>query len=208
METTSLGTQTTYSYVKETDQNKAAKDKTDGKIYYLEAVKADMSPDNNQARNQIIDELMGLVDDQFESYSRALRDTKATKNILVKIASISLSGAAEFSGQTAAKALTAIDMGLKGGSAVVDVEAWNNQAPEMLINTMRAERAKIATEISLSKVKKLADYSLQAAIRDIIRYSNSGHVTWALTALAQQAADSAKISEATTLSIVLRSHIA
>lgn len=172
---TSLGTKTTYSY--------AASDSN-----YLAVYEAAPAPSKVQVRNQITDELMGLIDDEFEQFARRLHSDHAYKNVFVKVASIALTGAAPFSSSSAAKALAGIDTGLKGANEAVDVEAWGNQAPEILINTMRAERSEVAKEISIMKNESVSTYTLQAAIRDLIRYRNAGYVTSALTALARQTA--------------------
>ena len=184
MQVTSLGTKVTYTYADPADEN-----------YFLNGYDSLPLDKKQVKRNQVIEELMGLIDDDFEQFTRRLRAGKVAKNLMVKIASIALTGAAPFSSGPAAKALAGIDTGLKAASEAVDVEAWNKQVPEILINTMQAERAKVATDINTMMKKKVAEYSMQAAIRDLIRYRNAGHITPALAALARQAAESATTEE-------------
>jgi hypothetical protein len=45
------------------------------------------------------------------------------------------------------------------------------------------------------KSKGVSEYTLQAAVRDLIRYRNVGYVTSALAALSRQTAENAKTKE-------------
>jgi hypothetical protein len=180
-----LGTKTTYAYLNASDAS-----------YYLTAyANAQGDEAKRQVRNQVTDEVMHLVDDDFEAFTRHLRSDRAYKNVFVKVISIGLTGAAPFSSGAVAKVLGGIDTGLKGISETVDVEAWGNQAPAILIDTMRAERAKVAKEISLMRSQSIADYTLEGALKDVGRYRDAGFVTTALTALARQTSEAATASE-------------
>ena len=131
---------------------------------------------------------MGIVDNDYAEYEQALRSDRAYKDISVKILSLVLSGAATISSQGAAHTLAAVDTGLKGSSEAVDTAAFRNQAPELLINRMRATRAAIAEQIYKRMNDDEKQYPIEAARTDINHYYVAGSVTAALASLASSTA--------------------
>jgi hypothetical protein len=175
---TGLGTALTYDYLHTNSDN-----------YFLKRYQTPPAgEDQKTVRNRILFELMDLVDDDYSRFERALRSDKAYKDVIIKMVSLGLSGGATFAGQTTANILAGIDTGVKGASDAVDLKAWGNNAPEILINKMNADRAAVAAHIYQNMANSVAAYPLEAGIQDVIRYRNEGYVTPALASLAASTA--------------------
>lgn len=133
-----------------------------------------------------------MVDDEFHDFARRMRSDRAYKDTIAKVASLSLTGTASLVGGNASKTLAAIDTGLKGANAAVDLSVFRDYAPELLVNSMEARRAEVANEIFDGMAKGADQYPLHAGIRDVVSYFNQGSVTAALSALVADTADKAK----------------
>src|SRR5882724_4703976 len=103
--------------------------------------------DKKSIRNHITREVMDVVDKDFNKFKISLRSDYAYKEIVVKLISLGLSGAGSFAAQHTANVLAAIDTGLKGANDAVNLKAWANDAPEILINQMVALRDPIKAQI-------------------------------------------------------------
>ena len=148
----------------------------------------DAASDKQAERNSILFELMAIVDEDYSEYEKAVRTDRVYKDSLVAITSLALSGTATAMGGGAAATLAAIDTGIKGANAVVDKNAFSDQAPNILLNQMRTVRDNQATTIYKSMDSSVGDYSLDAGIRDISHYYRAGSVTAAVVALAAKTA--------------------
>jgi len=151
--------------------------------------------DRAAERNRILYELMGIIDDDFSKFERDLRSDRAYKDVLVAWTSISLTGVASLATTGVANILAAVDTGLKGANEAVDRNAFREKGPELLINTMRAQRARVAKNIYERMRETDAQYPLEAGLRDVVHYYHAGFVTAALAALAEETAKDAAESE-------------
>lgn len=143
-------------------------------------------------RNSILFELMSIVDEDFAEYQKAVRSDRAYKDTLVTITSLALTGTAAAVGGGAAATLAAIDTGIKGANAAIDKNAFNDTAPNILLNQMQTDRDNIAAIIYAGMSKSTAVYTLEEGLRDVGNYYRAGSVTAAVIALANKtAADSA-----------------
>jgi hypothetical protein len=160
-----------------------------------------------EVRNQILFELMGIIDDEFGRFERALSGTTRTKNFAVSSASMSLTGVATFATGSAAKILAAVDTGLKGINGAVDKDLLAGKASEALIYQMRANRSKVQSAIYGQMAKTDAEYPLEAGIHDLVEYFNEGSVTVALASLTQtvatQASTAASAAAAAKVNLVM-----
>lgn len=170
-----LGIPPTYNY----------KDPTAANYYKTAVVQAQ---DKRGQRNRVIFELMGIIDSDYATYEMALRSDRAYKDIAFKVVSLTLTGVASLAPELTAHRLAAIDTGLKGANESIDTTAFKNQAPELLINRMRANRSAVAQRIYDSMNNDESQYPIEAALRDVDSYYSEGSVTSALASLASSTA--------------------
>ncbi len=145
--------------------------------------------DSTLVRNRVLYELMGIFDDYYYKNTVNIRDGVVGKNLLVSFSGIATSFAAALAGGEQIKTvLSAISGGLQTINGTFDKEALLNTSVQALRFQMDASRAVVAAGIIEAMDKNLADYPLEAGLRDLIRYYDAGTVTSALTALAQTTA--------------------
>jgi hypothetical protein len=172
---TNIGVPRTYKY--------AESEATDPR-FFLTAYEG-AGTNKHEVRNRIIVELMGLIDDNYGEFERALSATARGKNFGVSTASIALTGVASFASGGTANVLAAIDTALKGISSSVDKDLLAGKATEALVYQMRANRSKRQQSIYESMKESVIDYPLEFGLRDLINYFNEGSVTFALVSLTQ-----------------------
>jgi hypothetical protein len=208
---TALGPNLTYTYIcgpeksKKKDPFKTASgsstDATPGKCpdsYFKAAYQSETDASKQKViRNRIIYELITVIDDDYAVYEIQIRLDRSWKDIVVSVVSIGLTGTATLAGKGAANTLAAVDTGIKGANAAVDTNLMRDKSTEILLNAMRANRAKVLQDIYAKLDSGTDKYPLEAAMSDLVRYYNEGSLTAALTSLATEtAADSKKQIEA------------
>jgi hypothetical protein len=181
---TVVGTSLTYSYTS-----------TNAGNFFKTAF--NQAADKKAERNRIIYELMGIIDSDFEKFAIRLRSDRAYKDTIISLVSLGLTGGASLSSKTTANILAAIDTGLKGGNDEVNLNAWGNDAPELLINKMNALRSTIQGRIYDNMKKEVTDYPLEAMISDMSDYYQAGSVTKALVDLNASTAKEAQEAKTT-----------
>jgi hypothetical protein len=161
---------------------------------YFKNAYEDASDDTERkiVRDRIIYELLTVIDDDYAVYEIEVRLNRSTKDTIVAIVSIGLTGAASLASKGAANTLAASDTGLKGANAAVDTNFMKDKTTEILLNAMRGNRAIELKKIYDSMSNEIKDYPLEAALRDLVAYYNEGSLTSALNALAAQTASNAK----------------
>jgi len=177
----SIGVPRTYKY--------AESEASDPRFFLTAYERADA--DKMEVRNRIIVELMGLIDDNYGEFERALSATTRGKNFGVSATSIALTGVASFASGGTANVLAAVDTALKGVSSSVDKDLLAGKATEALVYQMRANRSKRHQSIYESMKESTVDYPLEFGLRDLINYFNEGSVTFALVSLTQTVAGEA-----------------
>lgn len=170
---------TKYQYIDKNDEN-----------YFRN--KYDNAADDNikrQVRNEIIYELMGVSDEFFHDYEKALRYRNVAKNLGFDALLLSITGATAVVGGEATKAiLGAIATGVKGFDTSIDKNLFMDQtiqALELEMETLRSKRNKIIKD-HLAK-DDVTTYPLQAGLDDITEYYFSGSVTAALNSIVAKA---------------------
>lgn len=149
-------------------------------------------------RNAILFELMGLVDDHYYRYTVNLRDVVIGKNMVGELLGISTSFAAAMAGGEQVKSvLSAISTGVQTLNTAIDKEVFLDNSVQAIRFQMDANRAAIAANMAdkMAAPGGIADYPLEAGLRDIVAYYDAGTVTCALASLAAQSADKKKTEE-------------
>ena len=131
-------------------------------------------------RNDFTLEVMDVIDKDFDRFKKDLRKDYAYKETIVKLISLGLSGAGSLAAKDTANILAAIDTGLKGANDAVNLQAWANDAPEILINEMIALRDPIKAQIYTNLTKDVSVYPLSQAKKDLGDLYLAASVTEAL----------------------------
>lgn len=169
---------------------------TNDRPFFKEAY-ATAGPDTEHIRNRILYELMGLVDDYYFRYTRQLRAGIAGKGIFTDSLGIATSLASTAAGGEQVKTiLSAISTGVQGVSKSIDANALLGSTVEAIRLQMDATRSSVATEI-ITKIKEqgVAEYPLEAGLRDIVRYHDAGTITSGVAALSQESARGKQAAE-------------
>lgn len=138
-------------------------------------------------RNRIMYELMGIVDDFYYRYTVELRQDITSKGIVADAVGISTSLAATAAGGEGLKTLlAAISTAGQGLNKSIDANILLGNTVQAIRLQMDAARADLATEI-IAKLREqdVADYPLEAGLRDIIRYYDAGTVTSGVASLSK-----------------------
>lgn len=171
---------------------------TGGKVATREEVITHYVRQNNDGkqefRNRVIDHYMGLVDRQYEKYSSRLFSEGIELALGFDAAIIGLSSTAALF-EEAADDLATVIAGFAGIQASINKNLYFDRTLPALIATMDAERASVETELLRQKGLSAADYTIEAAIRDLRRYQQAGTLMRAITNVTEKASEEKEIAE-------------
>lgn len=152
-------------------------------------------------RNRVIDHYMGQIDKQYEKYSTRLFSEGIELALGFDAAIIGLASTASLFEEVADDLATVIS-GFAGLKSAIDKNLYFDRTLPALIVTMDAERTKAETEILSHKNDDLADYSIEAAIRDLRRYQHAGTLMRAITKVTETANIQNRLAERDRLGVV------
>lgn len=139
-------------------------------------------------RNQIIEDLIFVIDVNYNTFERKLYAERASANTLVDLVSLSVTSASTLVGAKETKTiLSAVATGITGGRAAVDKNFFQEQSTSAIITTMRTARMNELILIRNSEVKSLANYPMTHALTDLADYYNAGTLMNALGTIVSNA---------------------
>jgi len=149
--------------------------------------------DRQKVRNEIIDDLKGLIDQNYRAYEVALRSDKDVKDLVANLAAMGLTAAATVAGGESTKTiLAAIATGVLGVNATVDKTLFKDFGVEAIQYEMQRLRSKKEVSIIQGKAKPVDQYTLNEALNDLVEYYNAGFVTRAIVSLVVETGSKAK----------------
>ena len=155
-------------------------------------------------RNQIIDELIGQVNQNYHQYEVALRDGRNVLDLSATLAAMGTSAAATVAGGEGAKTiLSAITTGILGADAAVNKTLYKELATEAILSEMRHLRADRELVLTVGKTNTVEDYTLNQGINDIVEYYNAGFVTSAMVSIASNSAQAAETARTNAVAVRL-----
>lgn len=159
----------------------------------------DCTPDERE-RDIIVYDLKIVIDRNYEDYARAFEQTQDTSVFLGEVSGASLTGVATLVEDMALKdILTTASSLVQSTSVSVQKNYYQKQTSYAILNVMDADRAKKWSQIyDLLVNNGLADYSLSAALADLVEYRRAGTAIHALTSI-QQAAGAQKTEATATV---------
>jgi hypothetical protein len=146
-----------------------------------------------EVRNQMIDELSALIDQDFFRFGFNLDVTKNTKDLVAALSVLGLTTASAVVGGAQTKTiLSAIAAGVTGTSLAFDKTLFKDLTLQAIRHQMEALRATKKKVIIANRSKSIENYSLDMALGDIVDYYYCGYVHRALDALVATADEAAK----------------
>lgn len=155
------------------------------------------SDDNAKAvRNELIETALSYMDENYNSFVADLQAGRDRNNFVLDLIDLGTSGSVGITKgarplQILGVALTAF----RGGRKSADANFYKDTSTPILISKMDGNRAKVHATIIEREGKAAADYTLGAAVSDIVDYYNAGTLVRAFTQLQQDTAIATQQSE-------------
>lgn len=163
---------------------------------YDQAVGANQPEQARRLRNRIIDRLKANIDANYHEFESALFTGRAKGNVLADITELGAAAAINITNGVRAKNIISVLLtGFKGGRKSIDDNIFMQRTTAVIISQMQASRSHIETALLKNlREQDASEYSLDAALGDLINYFYAGTMQKGLQELAQQTGQSA-ISE-------------
>ncbi|HBB97764.1 MAG TPA: hypothetical protein DC054_20480 [Blastocatellia bacterium] len=144
-------------------------------------------------RDELIFTCLELIDDGYDNFEDEFFRGRANANIAGDVAELSLAAVTGITNGERVKTILAIvATAFKGARKSVDSNLFRERSTEIIALKMRAARSRVRTDIYKGVKAPVNEYSLGAAIDDLVIYLHAGSVTSALLELAQDAGDDSK----------------
>lgn len=146
-------------------------------------------------RNQILNELIFLIDQNYASFEGRFYGSQAALNVGGDFVNLGLTGVSSVTGSAHLKSvLSALATGTTGLKTSIDKNFFDQQTRAAIVQKMRAARASQLAIIQDEHHMKagLTDYSLEAGLSDINSYFDAGTIVGALQNIAQNAGEEQK----------------
>ena len=153
-------------------------------------------------RNQILQELILLVDQNYEAFEARYYGSDASVNFAGDLVNLGLTGVSSITGTAHLKSvLSAIATGTTGIKTSYLKNFYDQQTRSAVVQQMRSSRATELAALQDANHMKAAitAYSLESGLADIEAYYNAGTIIGALKSIAQSAGaqqTSAKVQQA------------
>ena len=147
-------------------------------------------------RNDALDDVLAVIDDNYTNYISNIETHRSTTDFLLDVIDLG-SGAAtgitkgERPNQILGIGLTAF----RGGRKSAELNFYKQQTTPILITKMDDNRSTIMGDILQKRSESGANYSMKAAIRDMVNYYNAGTLVRAFTELSKSTAAQAQASQ-------------
>jgi len=160
---------------------------------YDQAISANQPEVARRQRNRIVNRLKANIDANYHEFENQLFTGRATTNVLSDITELGATAAINITNGERAKNIIAVLLtGFKGGRKSVDENFFKERTTAVIISQMQASRAHIEAELLKNLREQDAnEYSLDAALGDLITYFYAGTLQKGLQDLAQQAGQNA-----------------
>lgn len=157
---------------------------------------ADEEKDKQRIRNDAIEMALAVVDDNYNDFINHLDARRSKSEFLLDVIELGVGAATGISkGERPNQILGIAITAFRGGRRSSELSFYKQQTTPILISKMDDSRAQVLAGILNRKTRDTDEYSLNAAIRDLVAYYNAGTLIRAFTELGKDAAVSAKASE-------------
>lgn len=167
----------------------------DANLYDV-AITANQTEPARRLRNRIVDRLKANIDANYHEFESQLFTGRAKGNVLADITEIGAAAAINITnGERAKNIISVLLAGFKGGRKSIDDNIFMQRTTAVIISQMQASRSHIEAQMLKNlREQDVNEYSLEAALGDLINYFYAGTLQKGLQELAQQTGQTA-ISE-------------
>ena len=167
---------------------------------YNAAILADPTDANGKAqqiRNDAIDDVLAVIDDNYNDYIRNIEERRSRIDFVLDVIDLGTGAATGISkgerpNQILGIALTAF----RGGRRSSELNFYKQQTTPILINKMDDNRATALADILNNRSTPAPNYSMKTAIRDLVAYYNAGTLVRAFSELSKSTGAQALASQA------------
>jgi hypothetical protein len=150
----------------------------------------------------LIDRALAVIDSNYNDFITRLQTRRSTTDFIADVIDLGLGAATGISkGERPNQILGIVLTAFRGGRRSAELNFYREQTTPILISKMDDNRAKVERIILEGKEKEVTDYSLPAALRDIVAYYNAGTLVRAFTELSKDTAAQAQRSEKRVLEL-------
>jgi hypothetical protein len=163
---------------------------------------ANNRPEAKRIRDDLIDRALAVIDSNYNDFITRLQTRRSTTDFIADVIDLGLGAATGISkGERPNQILGIVLTAFRGGRRSAELNFYREQTTPILISKMDDNRAKVERIILEGKEKEVTDYSLPAALRDIVAYYNAGTLVRAFTELSKDTAAQAQRSEKRVLEL-------
>jgi hypothetical protein len=152
--------------------------------------------DQQKVRNEILNEVMGIIDANYGDYEDTLGSDKALQEMSTDIVALMTSTASTLVGaketKTILSAISSVAIGINGS---IDKQIFQNNTIQALEMQMRSQRAVVAGLLTDGMTNTVVNYPLQAGLRDLVAYYRAGTLSQAMIGIGQTSSAAAKTNE-------------
>lgn len=163
---------------------------------YYSALRANDLAKAKTARNELLEEALPYIDDAYIDFITDIQRGRDRTNFVADVIELGTSAAVGITnGQRPLQILGIALTAFRGGRRSADLNFYKEQSTPVLILKMDGNRAKVRAVILTREKTSVEDYSMGAAISDIVDYYNAGTLVRAFTELQKDTAIDTRESE-------------
>jgi len=165
-----------------------------------DAIEADPSDGAGAAqriRNDALDDVLAVIDDNYTDYISNIETHRSTTDFILDVIDLGAGAATGITKGERPNQILGIGLtAFRGGRTSAELNFYKQQTTPILITKMDDNRSTILGDILQKRSESGANYSMKAAIRDMVNYYNAGTLVRAFTELSKSTAALAQASQA------------
>jgi hypothetical protein len=163
---------------------------------YNQAVTANNEQLAQRIRNEAIFDVLAVIDDNYTDYISNIESRRSKTDFILDIIDLGAGAATGISKGERPNQILGIAMtAFRGGRTSSELNFYKQQTTPILIAKMDDNRSTVLADILERQDDPTSNYSLKAAIRDLVEYYNGGTLVRAFTELSKSTAVQAQASQ-------------
>lgn len=157
----------------------------------------DTTGEARRIRNDALDSVLAVIDDNYTNYISDIETRRSSTDFVLDVIDLGTGVATGITkGERPNQILGIALTGFRGGRRSAELSFYKQQTTPILITKMDDNRANVLADILEKRSETGANYSMKAAIRDMVNYYNAGTLVRAFTELSKSTAALAQASQA------------
>ena len=147
----------------------------------------DATGEARRIRNDALDSVLAVIDDNYTNYISDIETRRSSTDFVLDVIDLGTGVATGITkGERPNQILGIALTGFRGGRRSAELSFYKQQTTPILITKMDDNRANVLADILEKRSETGANYSMKAAIRDMVNYYNAGTLVRAFTELSNQ----------------------